>query len=187
MRFITALPTMTMAAAVFSLTAGAGVASADIPPGFPNLDSFTPVNVDNYVISMGRNGTQTSFTIGSGQYGCAFLNIAAGVDCNGQFPAVPAGIPTVGSPTPDAAVLVPHISPGADGAYKFTAQYKPGHSNYISQYSGVTGGNPVLPAGHKITNGTATCAAPDDASMACLDTANGKHGFILSPAGSSAF
>ena len=48
-------------------------------------------------------------------------------------------------------------------------------------------GAPLLAPGEKVTQTTMTCGVAPGAVTACIDTADGGHGFVLQPAGSWVF
>jgi hypothetical protein len=184
---VRALGVLTLA--TVSAIASAPYALAAPPPQFPNLDGFTAVPADGYVVTSATSGPRITF-LASNSLVCDFYGGSApapqpsqDIKCSGELP----GMDDV--PFPGAS----HLRPGdcVVGSVNFKG---PGYQLSRMSYSGC-GGNPaVLPnsgkllaAGQKVTYLNVTCAVGADNLVACLDTTSGDHGFVLQSSGSWAF
>lgn len=143
------------------------------PPGFPNLDSFSPVPIDAYLAEPGR-GPRFAYFSTPYNIQCWFEageQVAAwqsrDINCRGDLPD---GNPCVVG------------SAGAAGS-------GPGYA--INRTSDACGApftrGALLNAGQKVSVPNAICAVGPDRLVACLDTTSGQHGFVLKPSGSMAF
>jgi hypothetical protein len=184
---VRALGVLTLA--TVSAIVSAPHALAAPPPQFPNLDGFTSVPADGYVVTSTTSGPRITF-LASNSLVCDFYGGSApapqpsqDIKCSGELP----GMDDV--PFPGAS----HLRPGdcVVGSVNFKG---PGYQLSRMSYSGC-GGNPaVLPnsgkllaAGQKVTYLNVTCAVGADNLVACLDTTSGDHGFVLQSSGSWAF
>jgi hypothetical protein len=174
---------MVVIAVAAGLVLGVEPARSDArPAGFPDLGGFAPAPPDGYfvvdAIAPRRLYFSTPYNVA-----CDFtaaqdsFNLPAqptqGINCNGDIPATNAAPGTCQSV---------HASPGANGA---------GPAYVVSQQTDSCGaqfsrGAPLNP-GQKVSYQHATCAVGADQLVACLDTTNGDHGFVLLPARSWAF
>ncbi|GBE66230.1 hypothetical protein MFM001_26920 [Mycobacterium sp. MFM001] len=189
-RLVARIVAVVSAALVMSCASSPQHAAA-LPPGFPDLNSFTPVVVDDGYFMQLREGTSrlvnfsTPYDIVCNFYGGEQPVTAPsqGIDCNGDFPGMdsypwPGGVPA----RPGDCVLGEVQAAGA--AYQF----------HRSAYAGCDGNPPTLPyggkplgVGQKLSYQNVTCAVGPDRLVACLDTTSGQHGFVLKPSGSVAF
>lgn len=148
-----------------------GCASAQ-PPRFPDLSQFTETDVSG----IKRNDQTGALTLAS-------FSTPDGLHCDlststaGCWAAPPATIP--GFPA-NAPVWPPGGAQQCpDQAVAFDSN--PGRFRAQSNCNG--GGNPVLPAGQKVTIGSSTCAVGNGLT-ACT---NGPHGFVVQSSGSWTF
>jgi hypothetical protein len=147
-----------------------------LPPGFPNLDSFAAVPVDNY-IGTGPKGPKRFVTFSTPyNIDCSFTATidpvpagqSQGISCEGD-------IPGVASSCAQGQV--------ADwGATGFKYQSEPSGCPIGSFNDGT-----LLNVGQKVSYQNATCAVGGGGLIACLDTSLGQHGFALQPSGNVAF
>lgn len=166
------------------LMAGQGSPVQAQPAGFPNLDDFTAVPVDDY-LSTGPKGPgrwvnfATPYNIA-----CQFDAIeppagsSQAIMCDGDMPGMANAPLGSGAPVPGGCVIGTVRSQGAAGMRLNRESTTCGR-----QFS--NGG--FLGVGQKVSYGNVTCAVGADQLVACLDTSLGHHGFVLRPAGSSAF
>jgi hypothetical protein len=187
-----ALGALTLAL-VLVLTAAIGSAqhaTAQPPPGFPNLDNFTTVPVDGYATPAGPGTTaRINFSAPNG-LACDFYGGVApapqpsqDIKCSGDLPGLDdIPFPGGGRTKPGDCVV---------GSVNFKG---PGYELSRMSYGGC-GGNPatlpstgkLLGAGQKLSYLNVTCAVGTDNLVVCLDTTSGDHGFVLQPSGSWAF
>lgn len=148
------------------------------PPGFPDLNAFTPVDPAPYTASA-RGGGDTFFKTPDGIQ-CALPNpypwkpgehLSAG--CSGPLPGLPAGAPA--SPDGCTEISTPTGMPTDLGPYSFQ---KGGSCPILTSQS--------LVPGQKITAGAITCAVGANRLTACIDPALNR-GFVLQPSGSWTF
>lgn len=176
-------------AAASAIAVAAPPAGALPPPGFPNLDAFTPVPADGY-IGAGAPGSspRVSFSAGSALV-CDFYGgpppvpqPSQDIKCKGDM----SGLDDVpfpgGRPRPGDCVV---------GSVDFKG---PGYQLSRMSYAGCDGNPAPLPAGgkslgagQKLTYLNVTCAVGADDLVACLDTTSGDHGFVVQRSGSWAF
>lgn len=166
------------------LMAGQGSPVQAQPAGFPNLDDFTAVPVDDY-LSTGPKGPgrwvnfATPYNIA-----CQFDAIeppagsSQAIMCDGDMPGMANAPLSSGAPVPGGCVIGTVRSQGAAGLRLNRESTGCGR-----QFS--NGG--FLGVGQKVSYGNVTCAVGADQLVACLDTSLGQHGFVLRPAGSTAF
>ncbi len=165
-------------------------AAAKPPPGFPDLDGFTPVPADGYVTSPHPGGSpRISFSTPSALV-CDFYGGPAPVPqpsqdikCAGDMP----GMDDV--PFPGAGRLRP-----GDCVVGTVSFMGPGYQLSRMSYAGCDGnpaalpsGNKPLGVGQKLAYLNVTCAVGADNLLACLDTTSGNHGFVVQRSGSWAF
>ncbi len=176
-----------------SLAAGFVVAphaAAQPPPGFPNLDGFTPVSADGYVTSPHPGGSPRIGFSTSSALVCDFYGGPApppqpsqDIKCTGDMPGMDdVPFPGGGRPRPGDCVV---------GAVSFKG---PGYELSRMSYGGCDGNPAALPSGgkalgvgQKLSYLNVTCAVGADNLLACLDTTSGEHGFVVQRAGSWAF
>jgi hypothetical protein len=161
--------------------AGCAPRAAALPPGFPNLDNFTAVPVDNY-ITTGPKGPKR-FVQFSTPYNIDCTLVATiepvpagssqGINCEGDIPGEASG------PTATESCAVGSVGEWASGFRLDRALTNCPNGPYSS---GV-----LLSAGQKVSYQNATCAVGGDGLVACLDTSLGQHGFVLKPPRSFAF
>ena len=146
------------------------------PPGFPNLDAFSPASLDAYLDGSGK-GLRHAYFSTPYNIQCSFEAGEAvpawssqAISCRGDIPGMPVGSCT-------------------DGTAQ-TAGMGPAYA--VTPAGGARGGAPFsygtpLNIGQKLSYRNATCAVGADHVVACLDTTRGEHGFVLKPSGSEAF
>lgn len=166
------------------LMAGQGSPVHAQPAGFPNLDDFTAVPVDDY-LSTGPKGPgrwvnfATPYNIA-----CQFDAIeppagsSQAIMCDGDMPGMANAPLSSGAPVPGGCVIGTVRSQGAAGMRLNRESTTCGRQFSNGAFLGV---------GQKVSYGNVTCAVGADQLVACLDTSLGHHGFVLRPAGSSAF
>jgi hypothetical protein len=166
------------------LMAGQGSPVHAQPAGFPNLDDFTAVPVDDY-LSTGPKGPgrwvnfATPYNIA-----CQFDAIeppagsSQAIMCDGDMPGMANAPLSSGAPVPGGCVIGTVRSQGAAGLRLNRESTTCGRQFSNGAFLGV---------GQKVSYGNVTCAVGADQLVACLDTSLGHHGFVLRPAGSSAF
>jgi hypothetical protein len=166
------------------LMAGQGSPVHAQPAGFPNLDDFTAVPVDDY-LSTGPKGPgrwvnfATPYNIA-----CQFDAIeppagsSQAIMCDGDMPGMANAPLSSGAPVPGGCVIGTVRSQGAAGLRLNRESTSCGRQFSNGAFLGV---------GQKVSYGNVTCAVGADQLVACLDTSLGHHGFVLRPAGSSAF
>jgi hypothetical protein len=168
-------------AAGLTLAAPVGCASAQ-PPGFPDLNSFTLVPVEDYFMG-GQHGSSpesrgvafsTPYSVN-----CTFEaplspqpGRPTGVFCYGDVPGM-SGTESLKCPTGNVD------GAGPAGGYQITPQS--GNCSPFVEYGKQLG------VGQKVAYRNVTCAVGADQLIACLDTNSGHHGFVLKPSGSDVF
>jgi hypothetical protein len=175
------LMTAGIAAAATTLI-GCGPHAGALPPGFPNLDGFASVPIDNY-IATGPKGPKR-FVNFSTPYNieCSFVattdspppGSSQGVGCDGEIPGVASG------PTPTESCAIGKV--GEAGASGFRIERELTNCPIGSFKDGT-----LLNVGQKVSYQNATCAVGGDGLVACLDTSVGQHGFVLKPSGNVVF
>jgi hypothetical protein len=183
-----ALVGLTLATAC-AIALPAAHAPAQPPPGFPNLDGFTPVPADGYATSSGPTTPARISFAASSTLECDFYGGPApapqpsqDIKCSGDMPGMD-DIPVPGGhPRPGDCVV---------GAVNYKG---PGYQLTRMSYAGCDGnpatppsGGKTLAAGQKLSYLNVTCAVGADDLVACLDTTSGEHGFVLQRSGSWAF
>ncbi len=163
------------AAVALTIVTPPGHAIAE-PPGFPDLNAFAAVPVDDYFVTNYRGNSRT-------------VNFSTPYNVNCSMDASdpkPAGTSTDVQCTGD----LPDAAPG-ECVTASLGDSGPGSSYHLgrtpSQCSPFVAGGKQLGVGQKLTYQNVTCAVGADQLMACLDTASGRHGFVLKPSGSEVF
>jgi len=162
---------------------GCGPHAGALPAGFPNLDGFGAVPVDNY-ITTGPKGPKRFVTF-STPYNiqCNFTAttepVAAGdsqgIICSGEIPGVASGA----TPTQSCAI-------GKVGDTGTSAGFRI-ERELTNCPIGTFNSGALLNVGQKVSYQNATCAVGGDGLVACLDTSLGQHGFVLKPSGNVTF
>ena len=154
--------------------------SADpLPQNFPNLNDYTQVGLQEYITA---RPTWIAFRSSGGDFSCSFNRFdepghPTGVHCIGEIPGLDAFPVSNGSDEPcELATL--------DAGGPQSSVHRQG---IVCGRSFQGGSAKTLEAGQKIVNGSATCVAGDDDFTACLVTAEGNHGFVISRDGSWTF
>lgn len=165
-------------------------ADAQPPPGFPNLDDFTPVSADAYVITAHPGGPPRIGFSTASPLVCDFYGGPApppqpsqDIKCTGDMPGMDdVSFPGGGRPRPGDCVV---------GTVSFKG---PGYELSRMSYGGCAGSPAALPpggkplgVGQKLSYLNVTCAVGPDNLLACLDTTSGEHGFVVQRSGSWAF
>ncbi|HEU0191976.1 MAG TPA: hypothetical protein VFR17_12025 [Mycobacterium sp.] len=165
--------------------AAGGVAppAAALPPGFPDLAAFTAAPAKDYLTDNpkwpGRYlefstpyNIQCSFGAGGFQQPGGCVGDMPGMDKAPYFDDVDrsggCSHGLVSYSDDPAGMQLSRVPQSCDAHPEFNA----GRS---------------LGAGQKVSYAGVTCAVGADRLVACLDTAAGEHGFVLRPAGSTAF
>lgn len=161
---------------------GCGPHAGALPPGFPDLNGFASVRVDNY-IATGPKGPgrflefSTPYNIQCGFTATANPQPAGssqGIHCEGQIPGVSSG------PTPTESCATGTVADWGAAGFRIDKQLS---GCPIGSYNTGT----PLGAGQKVTYQNVTCAVGGDGLVACLDTSLGQHGFALKPSGNVTF
>ena len=162
----------TMVLGALSIAAGSPTAAAP-PPGFPDVNAFSPVDPSSHTV-----GNPRSTTIGfvaPGGVGCSWRystdpNEHAAVLCEGNIPGIRAS--------------------ASDGGSTGCAQARPAGGPYVLASSGGAcppfSQFPPLNVGQSLSATNVTCVVGAGNLTACIDS-SGNHGFVLQPSGSSAF
>ncbi|MGV0634400.1 hypothetical protein ABQE69_09505 [Mycolicibacillus trivialis] len=163
-----------------------GVPAAALPPGFPSFDGFTAVAAENYFV-VPEKGPRTIHFSTPYNVQCFFeagaepISAWNGQDlhCMGDLPGTDKPVDGAG---PAGECLVATVGPASGG---WGPDYGLGTTPYRcnAQFSSGT----LLASGQKISYRNVTCGVGADRLLACLDTSSGEHGFVLRPAGSTAF
>lgn len=175
---------------LFTLTAALGVVAtppvaAAQPPGFPDVDDFTPVNAQGYLVQHSRRGQlgsvdNTYYTVDfmtADGVGCAWNYERPGssqpvipeILCAGNIPGIPDTVPGRSGPGCGKVSWMP-------GGFGF-GRYWPQCGPYTTH---------VLSAGQKLETVNATCVVGAESLIACIDTVD-NQGFVLQPSGSWVF
>jgi hypothetical protein len=180
---VLAKPLITAATAIIlsaiSVPAGSPM-SAAAPAGFPDLNAFTPVDTNIYIV-----GNPRSATIGfvaPGGVACTWRYSSDphdhdAVKCSGDIPGVPASASDNGNGG-CAQVEVAGYPASRTGPYVFTRSggaCPPSDSSLLP-----------LNVGQKLSATNVTCVVGANDLTACIDTIE-NHGFVLQPSGSSVF
>ncbi|MEZ0365271.1 hypothetical protein ACAG26_16445 [Mycobacterium sp. pUA109] len=183
---MSAKPVVAAAAALSALVAPP-VAAAQ-PPGFPDLNAFSPVDPQGYlrIDNAGQPGdaaastTRVYFSTSDGVL-CRWVYVPPGIQnpiaypatvCSGDIPGIPDSVPDDGGP---GCAQVGQAAP-------FSAEYAFNrHWGACPPFNAV-----ALDPGQKIATGSATCVAGAGSLIACIDPVH-DHGFVLQPSGSWVF
>lgn len=168
-------------------------ATAQPPPRFPDLDSFTAVPPDDYVVTYLR-GRRTLIFATPHNVLCSFEapvepipKGASHIHCDGDLPGLVKDQPASdrGGAAKSCGVGTVDFSPS--GSYEFLPyNRKCGDGSFHPDDFPYWSGRP-LDVGQKTSYGGVTCAVGPDQFLACLDTIEGDHGFVLQPSGSWTF
>ncbi|MDO3069572.1 hypothetical protein [Mycobacteroides abscessus] len=148
------------------------------PPGFPDLNAYSEVSVDQYVSAAGRGMTSV------------FFSTTEGVNCGFGHPANPDGrnqLIQCWGPLPGLQDIAAEGSGPCDTGTvnQFGAKYAIGHVKGACKDNRPT--SKVLSPGQKVSYGNVTCGVGDGGSVACIERVNPERGFVLQPSGSFAF
>lgn len=154
--------------------------AAAAPAGFPDLNAFTPVDTNIYIVGNPRSAT-IGFMAPDG-VACTWRyssdpNDHDAVQCSGNIPGFPASVPDAGNGG-CAQVEVAGYPANRTGPYVFTRQ-----DGTCPAFD-----SSLLPlnVGQKLSATNVTCVVGANDLTACIDTTE-NHGFILQPSGSSGF
>jgi hypothetical protein len=165
-------------AAVLFVAAVAPIAFAQ-PPGFPDLSGFADVT-SSYRTPGGHGPPGVNFSTADG-VNCGF-GVPAQVTPDSQFVQCFGTLPGIQN--------LPITSGSSTQGDCDLGEAQVGESGVIGHYKGrcpAPGGNRILNPGQKVFYGNITCGVAPGGVTACLDTANGEHGFVLQPSGSWTF
>ncbi|AWG64694.1 Uncharacterised protein [Mycobacteroides abscessus subsp. bolletii] len=144
------------------------------PPGFPDLNTYAEVPVDQYVSPVGRGMTSV------------FFSTSEGVNCGFAHPANPNGqnqqIQCWG-PLPGLQNIAAEGSGPCDTGT--VNMYGIGHRKSECKDNKPT--SKILSPGQKVSYGNVTCGVGDGGSVACIERVNPERGFVLQPSGSFSF
>jgi hypothetical protein len=163
-----------------SLPAGLPMAAA-APPGFPDVNAFSPVDPNSHTVGNPRSTIIGFRTPGGVVCTWGFStdpNDHDAVECGGNVPGIPDSAPDGGS-SGCAQVKVADYPAQRSGPYVIYKHGGPCPSSFS---------NLILPlnAGQKLTATNITCVVGAGDLTACIDSSDG-HGFVLQPSGSSGF
>lgn len=157
------------------------------PPGFPDVNAFTPVDPQGYVFVQYLGSEPGNYTFNvhfstSEGVACVWTyihkgmenpNAYAGIRCMGDIPGIPDSVPDNG---------------GLGCARVVSAPFS--HELVFDRHWGdcppFPPGVPSLNAGQKIETGNATCVVGGGNLTACIDPVH-DSGFVLQPSGSWVF
>ncbi|HEU0192372.1 MAG TPA: hypothetical protein VFR17_14070 [Mycobacterium sp.] len=183
----------TLAAATLSVTAPLPqYASADPPPGFPNLLLFAPVPAEGYFVHLQAGSSRLLNFSTPDNVVCSFYagedlvpGQSQGINCDGTMPGM------INAPFSGGGGGRLHPGECVLGAVRSAG---PAYRLERNTYGDCDGRPPKLPntgklleTGQKVSYQNVTCAVGVEHLLACLDTTSGEHGFVLQPAGSTAF
>jgi hypothetical protein len=172
MRAVIRLLVVLSTAVSMSCTAPQQHAAAQ-PPGFPDLDNFSPVAIDGFLAEPGRGPRFANFStpyniqcwFNAGEPVAVWHS--RDINCRGDMPdGSPCVVGSAGAAGPGPAYSITRT--GDQCGAPFTR-------------------GTLLSVGQKVSVPNATCAVGPDRLVACLDTTEGQHGFVLKPSGSTAF
>jgi hypothetical protein len=141
-------------AAVVCVPGFAAAEPEPAPPPLPNINSFAPVKLSEYVV---MDNNWYAFSTPDGL--TCVLQKSGGYGCSGPIPAAPNGA---------------NLVSGGPGA--------PGFSNTAAPVFGVVGAAKPLPPNSRMSYQTVSCGN-DGVVTTCVDSRN-QSGFVLSPGGS---
>jgi hypothetical protein len=168
----TARSTMAVIAALSLVVLGGRTESHAQPGPFPDLGSYTPVNVADYSIEIpnpGRGSSNAVFFPTPDRNACTLVDAVA--ECTGNnFPGI--------APNPETS---PQGVRGQNAIATDTGLQQTGTP--VGSGDNTVQGNPIrpLPALHSITVNGATCGVDNTSTTACKDSQG--RGFIISPHG----
>lgn len=172
------LPLLVLAGASAVLTAP--LAHAAPPPNFPDLTGFSVVT-STHLATYQRTAAQVvKFSTPDG-LACmmsALGGVAPTVRCYGPVPGT-AGLAVTADPNAKA--------PSDFGVAQLHAANMGTISSYRADRPTDLDGAALLAPGEKVTQTTMTCGVAPGGVTACIDTADGGHGFVLQPSGSWTF
>ncbi|OBI05973.1 hypothetical protein A5714_23880 [Mycobacterium sp. E2462] len=179
-------------AAASALTGLAPQAGAQPPPAFPNLDTFTAMPAEGYLVTGQQTAPRIGFTVpstASSAIVCDFYGgpspapqPSADLKCRGDIPGLD-DVPVPGGRARPGDCLVGAVDYKGPG-YQLSRMSEGGCDG--SAATPQTGAK-ALGAGQKVSYLSVTCAVGADSLVACLDTTSGDHGFVLQRSGSWAF
>lgn len=143
------------------------------PPGFPKLDEFTPVSIDNY-IEIPPKGLRYA-------YFSTPYNIQCWFEAGEPVPVWQSQDINCLGDMPDANPCMVGKATGVRSAPTYAISMT-GNKCGVPYTHGT-----LLNIGQKVNFRDATCVVGPDRLVACLDTSSGEHGFVLKPSGSVAF
>ncbi len=157
------------------------------PAGFPDLDGFAAVQIENYFVTYIRGRRIVAFSTPYNLM-CDFgapTDLAGPptprLHCAGDLPA------RISSSQPPLACTTGTVDAAPAGGYEFMPYaLKCGDINFRLDDFPYWSGR-LLDRGEKLSYGNITCAVGDDNLVACRDTSGGRHGFIIRASGSSTF
>lgn len=160
--------------------------AAAVPPNFPDLSQFQPVNADDYRTEFGYATEGVRFSTPDGLH-CSLSHNVRGSEsvasCRGNLPG--AG----GSTEVLASSYVPTV--WQQGDLSQPEMYLEMEDHGLRDVPVDPAAFRPLPAGGRISYRNISCAVDDAAMTACLITSDAPslvdHGFVLRPAGSSTF
>ena len=171
---------LTTAATAIVLSAIGMAIGAAAPPGFPDLNAFTPVDTNIYIVGNPRSAT-IGFMAPSG-IACTWRYSSDpkdhdAVQCGGDIPGLPASVADAGNGG-CAQVEVAGYPANRTGPYVFTrrAGACPAFDSSLLP----------LNVGQKLSATNVTCVVGANNLTACIDTVE-NHGFVLQPSGSTGF
>lgn len=177
-------PALAVAGMAAGLLATAGAPAQAQPAGFPDLDTFSPAPVDDYITTGPKGpGRWVNFSTPY-NIACQFdateppAGSSQAIMCDGDMPGMANAPLSSGAPVADGCVIGTVRSQGAAGLRLNRESASCGRQFSHGAFLGV---------GQKLSYGNVTCAVGSDQLVACLDTSLGHHGFVLRPSGSTAF
>lgn len=176
---VLAKPLFTAATTIVLSTISMPIGTA-APSGFPDLNAFTPVDTNIYIVGNPRSAT-IGFVAPDGvactwRYSSDAKDHDA-VECGGNIPGLPASAAD-GTNGGCAQVEVAGYPANRTGPYVFTRRAGACPASDSS----------LLPlnVGQKLSATNVTCVVGTNDLTACIDTIE-NHGFVLQPSGSSGF
>ncbi|MEZ0383689.1 MULTISPECIES: hypothetical protein [Mycobacteriaceae] len=175
---------LAVAGMVAGLVATAGSPALAQPAGFPDLDTFSPAPIEDYITTGPKGpGRWVNFSTPY-NIACQFdateppAGSSQAIMCDGDMPGMANAPLSSGAPVADGCVIGTVRSQGAAGLRLNRESASCGRQFSNGAFLGV---------GQKLSYGNVTCAVGADQLVACLDTSLGHHGFVLRPSGSTAF
>lgn len=154
------------------------------PAELPNLDDFTAAPVDDYITTGPKSpGRWVNFATPY-NIACQFdatdppAGSSQAIMCDGDMPGMASAPLSSGEPVAGGCVIGTVRSQGAAGLRLNRESTTCGRQFSNGAFLGV---------GQKVSYRNVTCAVGTDQLVACQDTSLGRHGFVLSPSGSTAF